>query len=79
MYEQAYYNRGISKSKLEDYSGAIADCTKAIELDQKDAEAFYIRGLSKLQIDNNGGCLDLNKAGELGMTKAYEVIKKNCH
>ena len=27
-----YYNRGLAKSDLQDYDGAIADYTKAIEL-----------------------------------------------
>jgi hypothetical protein len=29
--------------------------------------------------DKNGGCLDLSKAGELGIEKAYEIIKKFCN
>ena len=31
-YAAAYYNRGRAKRSLEDYKGAIADYTKAIEL-----------------------------------------------
>ena len=29
---KAYYNRGLAKSDLQDYKGAIADFNKAIEL-----------------------------------------------
>jgi hypothetical protein len=29
--------------------------------------------------DNNGGCFDLSKAGELGYVNAYNVIKDYCN
>jgi tetratricopeptide (TPR) repeat protein len=39
-----YYNRGNSKHQLEDYSGAIADYSKAIEIKPDFADAYCNRG-----------------------------------
>jgi len=40
-----YYNRGNHKYyKLGDYQGALADYNKAIQIDPKDAAAYYNRG-----------------------------------
>lgn len=74
-----YFSRGNDKFELGDYSGAIADFNKAIELNPNYV-AYFGRGLSKLSLnDINGGCLDLSKAGELGHEKAYEIIRKVCN
>ena len=43
----AYVNRGISKYVLQDYQGAIADYSKAIELNPNYSEAYVNRGSSK--------------------------------
>ena len=41
------------------------------------AEAYYNRGIIQLFMkDTRKGCLDLSKAGELGITEAYEVLKR---
>lgn len=42
-----YRVRAMEKSSLGDYAGAIADYTKAIELDPKDAVAYFFRGIAK--------------------------------
>ena len=78
---EAYTNRGVAKFELKkDYRGAIQDYTKAIELNPKDAEAYYNRGLTKITSgQKDSGCLDLSKAGELGLAGAYEAIKKYCN
>ena len=39
----------LSKNSSGDYAGAIEDYTKAIELDPKDAVAYYNRGYAKNQ------------------------------
>ena len=58
----------------------LHDFTKAIEIDPKFAEAYCNRGIIKIILgQKNSGCLDLNKAGELGFAKAYEAIKKFCN
>jgi tetratricopeptide (TPR) repeat protein len=80
LYSQAYFNRGIAKSNLQDYRGAIADYNKAIEIDPLDSKAYFNLGFSKYKInDLNGACLDWSKAGELGYYEAYDTIKKVCN
>ena len=72
-----YYNRGCVYMAERDYTHAIDDFTRAINIDHSLAEAYYNRGLARVQ---NGlkseGIADLSKAGELGLYKAYSVIKK---
>ena len=61
-----YINRALAKRKLEDYYGAIADYTKAIELDLTSAVPYVGRGWAKTLIDDYaGGISDFNKAIEL--------------
>lgn len=77
--ENTYYNRGIAKGNLGDFRGAIQDFDKVIELTPKFADAYNIRGLAKAQLGNmDGACLDWSKAGELGYSKAYDMIKEYC-
>jgi len=70
----------IAKYELEDYSGAISDYTKAIEINPMYVDAYYRRGLTKLILgQKDSGCMDLSKAGELGYAKAYDAIKELCN
>ena len=64
--------RGIAKVELKDYSGAIADFNKAIELnDQYKIFAYFIRGIAKVELkDYRGAILDFNKAMELSPNDA---------
>jgi len=82
---RAYRNRGIAKFFLQDYRGAISDINMVIvekpESYQNESEMwlYYYRGLSKIGLgDKDNGCLDLSKAGELGLAKAYTAIKIYC-
>lgn len=78
-YLMAYYNRGLAKCALKDYVGTIADYNKVLEIDPMCANGYYDRGLVKIELgQNDSGCLDLRKAGELGFEEAYEAIKKFC-
>lgn len=78
-YGQTAKESGDAKLRLEDYKGAIADYSKAIELNPKNAKAYYSRGLAKLLMgQKDSGCIDLSKAGELGYDKAYDAIKEDC-
>lgn len=71
-----YYNRGNVFVERADMQHAIEDYTKAIELDPNLAEAYYNRGLALVRTKRlQEGIADLGKAGELGIYKAYSVIK----
>jgi tetratricopeptide (TPR) repeat protein len=61
----AYANRGFAYFKKRDYSRAIADFDRAIELDSTLAVAYYDRGMAHLQkrdIDYDRGIADLETA-----------------
>ena len=50
------------------------------ELNPKDADAYLNRGIDKLILgQKDSGCLDLSKAGELGIEGAYETIRELCN
>ena len=73
---RAYFNQGLAKYDLQDYTGAIKDFTRAIELNPKYAEAYGGRGLAKYSLKDKQGALeDLSKSGELGYSTAYDIIK----
>ncbi|MCR4320470.1 MAG: tetratricopeptide repeat protein, partial [Candidatus Brocadiaceae bacterium] len=74
---RAYFGRGSVKYDLQDYTGAIQDYSKAIELNPKYAEAYLFRGGVKEMLKDKWGALeDLSKAGELGEARAYEEIQR---
>ena len=75
----AYCYRGDSKNSLLDYTGAIADYTRVIEIDPYFAWAYNNRGLAKISLGQKvSGCMDLKKAKELGLSEAQESIKEYC-
>lgn len=76
----AYYNRGNMYLSNEQYYQALDEYNKAISFDNDFAEAFYNRGLVKILLgDVDGGASDLSRAGELGIEKSYNVIKRYCN
>jgi tetratricopeptide (TPR) repeat protein len=73
----AYFNRAGVCAKMDDYKSAIVDYTAAINIDGDFAEAYYNRGLARIYTGNaDAGVGDLSRAGELGLFKAYSVIKR---
>ncbi|MFC0876104.1 tetratricopeptide repeat protein [Saccharicrinis sp. FJH2] len=73
----AWYNRGIVHTILKDYKVALNDYTEAIRLEPELAEAYFNRGLTNIYLGNlEQGNKDLSKAGELGLYKAYNVLKR---
>ena len=79
-YTTDYFKKGVAKSYLKDYRGAMQDYNKAIDIDPKHKNAYYGRGIAKYRLkDINGACLDWSKAGELGNNNAYDMIKKYCN
>jgi tetratricopeptide (TPR) repeat protein len=64
---EEYLGEGMTKLfKLKDYTGAIADFNKAIQLSPKRESAYYYRGVAKFWLeDRRGAIVDFNKAIEL--------------
>ena len=72
----AYYNRANLLALSGSLPEAFEDYTKAIELNPQFGEAYYNRGMIQIFMkDTRKGCLDLSKAGELGILEAYEKLK----
>lgn len=70
-----YYNRAGLLALSGDLPEAFEDYTRAIELDPTLAEAYFNRGIVQIMMkDTRKGCLDLSKAGELGIREAYSVL-----
>lgn len=68
----ALINRGVDKSILEDYEGAINDYTRIIEIDSDNALAFLNRGKNKKRLEDYQGAIeDFEKAIK---TKGGELI-----
>ncbi len=74
-----YYNLGNLRCLSNAYPEAISNYTYAISLYPYFGEAYYNRGLVHIYLRETAkGCLDISKAGELGIDDAYGVIKKYC-
>ncbi len=72
-----YYNRGIDKYDAGDYSGAISDYNKAIEINPRYAKAYNNRGNAKSKLgDNSGAISDYSKAIEINPRDAYAYINR---
>jgi tetratricopeptide (TPR) repeat protein len=54
----ALINRGVDKSILEDYEGAIADYTRIIEIDPDNALALLNRGKNKKRLEDYQGAIE---------------------
>ncbi len=75
-YAQAYYNRGNAYYSLGLFQRAIKDYNETIRLKPKDIDAYYNRANAYFYLGNNKlGCLDAEKACELGDCKLLEVAK----
>ena len=73
----AWYNKGNVMNILKNYSAAVKDYSMAITCNPDLAEAYFNRGLTYIYLgENEKGLKDLSKAGELGIYKAYNVMKR---
>lgn len=73
----AYFNMSLVLCQRRDMDGAMELLGKAIALNPQLAEAYFNRGLIAIYLGNEeDGVADLSRAGELGMFKAYNVIKR---
>ena len=72
-----YADRGFDYWEKGQYDKAIFEYTKAIEINPRFAEAYYIRGRAyyyKRQYDK--ACSDWKRACELGSCVHYELAKR---
>lgn len=74
-----YYNLGNLYCLSSEHIASLENYTKAIELYPYMGDAYFNRGLVLIYLkDKEKGCIDLSRAGELGVSDAYGVIKKYC-
>ena len=74
-----YYNLGNLYCLSAEHVNSIENYTKAIRLYPYMGDAYFNRGLVLIYLkDKEKGCIDLSRAGELGVADAYGVIKKYC-
>ena len=74
-----YFNLGNLHCLSSEHLASIENYTKAISLFPYMGDAYFNRGLVLIYLkDKEKGCIDLSRAGELGVAEAYAVIKKYC-
>jgi tetratricopeptide (TPR) repeat protein len=74
-----YYNLANLYCLSADHIASLDNYTKAIDLYPYMGDAYFNRGLVLIYLkDKEKGCIDLSRAGELGVADAYGVIKKYC-
>jgi tetratricopeptide (TPR) repeat protein len=72
-----YFNRGTARYGKGDLDGAIADFTKAIELNPQDAAAYFNRGSVRDEKgDHDGAITDYNKAIEFNPQVAVSYANR---
>lgn len=73
----AYFNRGNIRCLQRDYRNALIDFSKALDINPDFAEAWFNRGITQIYLgDREHGLADLRMAGQLGLYKAYNIIKR---
>ena len=74
-----YFDLGNLHCLSSQMVNAIEDYSKAIQLYPAMGDAYFNRGLVLIYLkDKEKGCIDLSRAGELGVKDAYSVIGKYC-
>lgn len=73
----AHLNRGFVYEALGDYPAALADYTRAIELQPLSAPAHYNRAIVKRKLGDSGGAIaDLDRAIELDSADARPLVER---
>lgn len=74
-----WYNLGNLYCLSSEHIKSIDSYSEAIRLYPYMGDAYFNRGLVLIYLkDKDKGCIDLSRAGELGVQDAYGVIKKYC-
>ncbi|MCM1293908.1 MAG: tetratricopeptide repeat protein, partial [Bacteroides sp.] len=72
-----HYNMGILYAESGDLKEALKEFTRAIELKSDFGEAYYNRGFVQYKLGNQKeGSADLSRAGQLGITQSYNLLKR---
>ena len=72
-----HYNKGNIFLRMKLWPEAIAAYTEAIRDHEDYAEAYYNRGVAYILSGDHASAIpDLSRAGELGLYKAYNLIKR---
>ena len=75
----ARYNLAFARLMMKDYQGALSEL-ESVTGEKKLAEAHFNKALLQLFLNQNEeACIELSIAGELGIKKAYGVIRKYCN
>lgn len=75
---RALINRAGTRFPL-DLSGVMDDCTKAIELDPANKNAYFLRGLARYELgEKEEACTDFEKAIELGFSILRIAEEQRC-
>lgn len=72
-----YMRRAILKGKQKKYYESLADLTQCTELNPKFAEAYYWKGVVKVNLNINP-CEDLRMAVNLGFMAAQQSLQNYC-
>ena len=76
--ETQYLNQGVEKHKAGNYQGAIADWSKAIEINPQNAIAYNNRGSAKDDLgDHQGAITDYTKAIGIDPQNANAYINRS--
>ena len=74
-----YFDLGNLECLSSRFVEALEDYDMAIKLYPGMGDAYFNRGLVLIYLkDKEKGCIDLSRAGELGVADAYGVISKYC-
>lgn len=75
---RVYVNRAGTRFP-EDLNGVVLDCNKAISLDPKNKNAYFLRGLARYELgEKEQGCEDFSKAVELGFSVLRIAEQERC-
>lgn len=76
-HELSLMNRALCYMTQGKWQLAIYDCDETVNINPKQAVAFFVRGSAKIN-SGRSGCQDLRKSLELGYQQALASIKKYC-
>lgn len=75
----AWYNLGNLAVKAQRFQEGVGHYTQALALDDDIAEAYLNRGITLIFLqETDRGCIDISRAGSMGLTDAYNIINRYC-